>query len=122
LSWRVLGPSIVALGILVSSVAARVVPAEGPAVLVGPALMAALLIAVAVVDRRRFGGSRAVIGGAVILAFAVLLAGTLSARRDPGSVAEKMWLYGAAAGASMSLTLGRGVAPEPPEGPGSDRP
>lgn len=115
MSWRLVGPTFIALAIIVSTIVAQLVPASVPFVLAGPILMAGSLLAVAWVDHRRFAGPQAIVGGALILGAAVVLAGALSARRDPASVAQNMWLYGTAVGASMSLTLGRGCRRDPPQ-------
>ena len=108
MKWRLWGPMLLALGIVVSSTVAARVPAAMPQAMAGPALMALVLLIVAGLDRWRFGGPWSVLAGAAILAAAILLAGALTARRDPTQVVERMWLYGAGAGAVLSLVLGRG--------------
>ncbi|MCB1164358.1 hypothetical protein KDL67_16825 [bacterium] len=110
MKWRLWGPVLLALGIVVSSTVAARVPAAMPQAMAGPVVMALVLLIVAGLDRWRFGGSRAVIGAAVILTAAILLAGWLTTRRDPAQVVDRVWLYGAGASAALSLALGRGRA------------
>ena len=108
MKWRWIGPIILASGIICSTVAANLASDSRWLVLAGPLGMAITLLAVAAIDHRWYGASRARVVAALILGGAIVLAGLIVAQRDPSRVARSLPIFGGVSAVLIGANLGQG--------------
>jgi hypothetical protein len=95
--WLVLGPSLfAAVGIIVSTLIAKLAAESGWWVLTGPLFLAFAILGVDVLSSRLRGKPSRPSPVALMLAGAVLLASVIVALRDPGLVKELLPVLGVA--------------------------
>ena len=94
---RAIGPLILAVGIIGSTVVAMLAEESRWWVLAGPLFMALSLMVAVFVHRRLHGPSRGTSGGAILLGAAIVLAGVILAQANPARVAPFMPILGATA-------------------------
>lgn len=110
MKWRWIGPIILATVIIISTVVAKLASESRWLVLAGPLCMAIALLAVAAIDHRRYGASRARVWAALILGGAMVLAGVIVAQRDPDRVARILPIIGGVSAVLIGANLGQGCS------------
>ena len=116
------GPIILAGGLIGATAVSRLASESGWLVLSGPLVMAISVVIVGFVDQRLYGGSRRRIRVALVLGAVIVLAGVIMAWHHPDRLAKNMWLYGGLAAAVMWSNGGKGsrererCEPGPPTG------
>ncbi len=118
MKWHWIGPIILAAGIVGSTVVAKLASDSRWLVLAGPLGMAIALLAVAAIDHRLYGASRARVWAALILGGAIVLAGLLVAQRDPARVARTLPILGGVSAVLIGANLGKGTRSERDAGRG----
>lgn len=108
MKWRWIGPIILAFGIISSAVVAKLALDSRWLLLTAPLIMAIALLAVAVIDHRLYGASRAKVWAALILGGAMVFAGVIVAQRDPDRVARILPIIGGVSAVLIGANLGQG--------------
>lgn len=112
MKWHWIGPIILAAGVISSTVVAKLASGSRWLVLAGPLVMAIAMLAVATIDHRLYGASRARVWAALILGGAFLLAGLIVAQRDPALVVMNLPIFGGASAVLIGANLRKGAQSE----------